>query len=125
MKKRVDYELQTGEFKSDIRLAKFWRFGYWICAFILAAFLDYINLLNFLFWVGLFIIGHSIYTFIIMKKPKRYFTLGMLNYERKEMKISGSEIDMFTLDKWRREEHIRIIIFITIGLIFIIASFFE
>ena len=93
--KRVDFEMQTGEFKSDIRLAKFYRYGYWICAFI------------------------------IMQKPERHFILAMLDADRKEMELSGGDYDMFMLEKWRREERIFSFIFIILGLACIILSFFN
>ena len=123
--KRVDFEMQTGEFKSDIRLAKFYRYGYWICAFIIALLFECVHLLNLGFWCGLFMIIHRIYAFIIMQKPERHFILAMLDADRKEMKLSGGDYDMFMLEKWRREERIFSFIFIILGLACIILSFFN
>ena len=124
-KKRADFEIETGEFKCDIRLAKFYLYGYWICAYIIALLFECIHLLNFSFWGGFFMITHRIYTFIIMKKPERHFILAMLNRERKEMKHSHNAYDMFMLEKWRREERILSVIFVVLGLACIITSFLK
>ena len=116
---RADWELKHGESKRDVRLAKFYRYGYFLCSFGLAAVLELLDLVNGIgmFWIGLTLFFYGIYTMLIMRKPERHFLLAMLHWEHQEMKLSGSGYDMFKLQEWRRDSRILAIFCLVLGVV--------
>lgn len=119
------------EKRMDIALAYFWRYGYWFCLVLIWWICGYSNKENtflnskkfFYISFGGAIIVHAIYSIIIAYIPTRYFILGMLDAEHQEMKLAGSNYNKNTLKRWQKEMVQSGVLFIALGLLVILITF--